>query len=188
MDIHPTDSQGSLMIHQDNFMKFKFIRRLFTKNPHSINIFINDNGTIDFIPSFYTKAGFGQETDYYREIKPPHTFETIGSEFILVWNESKKRPIIDETVETNITPAYKIISGQKGYSSFQKERQMICATFCEKKSIHFTYWYKQKRGYGLNKSDEDISMELPLHSSCSDIGKVIDEIYFKVNQRHIVSL
>lgn len=153
-------------------------------NPHSIGIFVSDTGTIDFIPTFNTKAGFGQETDYFHKIEPPYTFDKIGAMFIQVWNEAKRQPIIDSTLKTNRIPAFKIISGGKGYLAFQRRRQMVCALFG--KELLLQYWYKQKRGFGVNKGDKEITKKLPLNCSPFEIGKAIDEIYFEINQHHIV--
>lgn len=43
----------------------RLVRRLKRRNPHSISVFIHDDGTVDLIPAFYTKDGFGRETDFF---------------------------------------------------------------------------------------------------------------------------
>ncbi len=84
----------------------------------------------------------------------------------------------------NIIPAFKIITGGKGFLSFQRKRQLICATFSERMELE--YWYRKKRGFGIDKGDKEIKVYLPLESNADEIGKAIDTIYFEVNGKHLI--
>lgn len=152
-------------------------------NPHSIQVFIDDKGSICFIPTLYTKAGFGMETSYYRELHPPYSPADIGACLLGVWNDMKLQPVLDEAKRDEITPAYKIIAGGKGYLAFQRKRQMIIVTL--RGEIDLCYWYRQKRGFGLNKDDREIRRKLPLDGTATEIGTAIESVFFEVNQRHI---
>lgn len=83
----------------------------------------------------------------------------------------------------NIVPAFKIISGGKGFLAFQRKRQMISVTFSER--MKFEYWYRKKRGFGVDKDDTEISVYLPFECDTNEIGKAIDTIYFEVNRKHL---
>lgn len=152
-------------------------------NPHSIQIFVDDKGHIYFIPMLYTKAGFGMETEYYRELQPPYSLTDIGRCLLCVWNDMKLLPVLDEMKCNIATPAHKIITGGKGYLAFQQRRQMICVTF--RNEIDICYWYRQKRGFGVNKDDREIRRSLPLSSTAIEIGTAIDGVFFAFNHCHI---
>lgn len=54
------------------------------------------------------------------------------------------------------------------------------------KDMKFEYWYRKSRGFGIDKGDKEIFVYLPYDSSECEIGNAIDNVYFEVNQKHIV--
>jgi len=150
-------------------------------NPHSIDIFVDDKLNIAFIPTLHTKIGYGQSISYFKLLDSPYSFSDIGNVFIQVLNDMRLEPILNGGEE--IEPAYKIITGGKGFLAFQRKRQLIKVSFSDK--MKFEYWYRKKRGFGLDKGDKEILIELPLDSSASEIGKAVDDIYFEVNRYHL---
>lgn len=151
------------------------------QNPASIGIYIDDKLHIAFIPTLYTKMGYSQDSGYFKLLEPPYTFTDIGELFIRVLNDMRYEPILDG--QKNIIPAFKTITGEKGFPAFQRKRQMICATFL--KEMKFEYWYRKAHGFGIDKDDKKIIVTLPFECDANEIGKAIDAIYFEVNQKHL---
>ena len=154
------------------------------ENPKSISVFIKDNNVIDIVPSLYTDIGFGMQTEYYQELQPPYDVEHIGELFLLAWNETKDCQIICRASAKDIIPAFQLISGKKSYLSFQKNRQLIYVNIQE--NLIFQYWYRQKRGFGIDAGDKIFQRELPLDASAKQIGTAIAELYFEVNQKQLL--
>lgn len=152
------------------------------ENPAVIGIYIDDKLHIAFIPYLYNEIGYGQSISYFKILKPPYTFADIGNLFIQVLNDMRLEPILSG--REDITPAFKIITGGKGFLSFQRKRQAIYVEFSGR--MKFQYAYRQKRGFGVDKGDKEISVCLPLECNADEIGKAIDTIYFEVNKKHLV--
>ncbi len=152
------------------------------QNPADIGIYIDDKLHIAFIPSLYTEIGYAQSINYFKLLEPPYTFTDMGNLFIQVLNDMRLEPVLSG--KENIIPAFKIITGGKGFLSFQRKRQLICATFSERMELE--YWYRKKRGFGIDKGDKEIKIYLPLESNADEIGKAIDTIYFEVNGKHLI--
>lgn len=151
------------------------------QNPASIEIYIDDKQHITFIPTLHTKIGYAQSIHYFRPLEPPYTLADMGNLLIQVLNDMRLEPVLNGG--ENIVPAYKIIAGGKGFLAFQRKRQMISVTFSER--MKFEYWYRKKRGFGVEKSDKEIIVYLPFECDANEIGKAIDTIYFEVNGKHL---
>lgn len=151
------------------------------QNPQAIEIFLDKKMNILFIPMLHRKPGFGKETSYYKTLESPYTCADMGKVFLQVLSDMKSEPILNG--DENILPAFKIVTGGKGYVAIERNRQMVSATF--DKGIKFEYWYRKSRGFGIDKGDKEIVNYLPLESSEREIGAAIDAIFFEVNQKHI---
>lgn len=152
------------------------------QNPNSIEIYIDDKLNIAFIPFLYTKIGYGQSTSYFKLLEPPYTFADIGNIFMQVFNDMRLEPVLNGGED--IVPAFKIIAGGKGFLAFQRKRQLINADFSDE--MQFKYLYRQKRGFGLEKGDKEITISLPFGCEPDEIGQAIDTIYFEVNKKALV--
>lgn len=152
------------------------------QNPALIEIYIDNQLNIAFIPALYTKIGYAQSINYFKLLKPPYTFADIGNLFIQVLNDMRLEPVLSG--KENITPAFKIITGGKSYLSFQRKRQLISVTFSGK--MEFEYWYRKKSGFGIDEGDKRIVVYLPFECNVNEIGKAIDTIYFEVNKKHLI--
>lgn len=152
------------------------------RNPASIEIYIDDRLHIAFIPTLHTKIGYGQSTSYFKLLEPPYTLADMGDLLIQVLNDMRLEPVLNGGEE--IVPAFKIITGGKGFLAFQRKRQLITVSFSE--GMKFEYWWRKKRGFGLDKGDKEITVYLPFECGADEIGRAIDTIYFEANEKHLI--
>ena len=151
------------------------------QNPQAIHIFLDKKMNILFIPMLHTKPGFGKSISYYKTLEPPYTSADMGKVFLQVLSDMKDEPILNG--DEDILPAFKIVTGGKGFAAFQRNRQMVNVTF--NNGMKFEYWYRKSRGFGIDKGDKEIVSYLPMECSAHEIGAAIDTIFFEVNQKHI---
>ena len=152
------------------------------QNPKGIEIYVSQKRDILFIPVLHTKPGFGKSIGYFQSLDWPYGYADIGNIFFRVMDDMKYEPILDGT--ENITPAFKIITKGKGFLTFQKGRQMIYASFEE--GIFLQYWYRKRQGFGIDAGDKIIQSRLPYQCTAEEIGQAIDDIYYSINQQHLI--
>lgn len=166
----------------ENKNQYKFL--------HSIDIFIDKQYNLYFVPVKIVSDGFGKNEAYYKTLKYPYNTKQIGLTYLDLIDEADTTPYIEQK-ET----FWGKICSKKSYNYFCLNHELISINLSRPYETTIKYIPKHSKGYGIYNGDVEISVTLSIflpkyekRSFYADkVGNAVNDIYYYRTRNYLVN-